>query len=104
MLSMSFVVPLAFMLGYLLSMVPLLSAGVPYIKAADLVLAANTPALTVMEITAIAAMIMTPAAMSAPFDSQSFWVSVAGTSAVGGLAAYPLSAWMLFRRMCDAQI
>lgn len=101
-LSISFAVPLAFMLGYLLSLFPLLRAGLPLIRAADMVLAANTPALTVMEITATAALLILPGAMNTPLDSPWFWVSVAGTAAIGGLVAYPLSAWMLFRRMCDA--
>jgi len=88
---------LAFFFGYLLTMRPLLKAGLAFGRAAKLALASDTASITVMEIVDNAIMLVIPGAMDAHIDSLLFWVSLAVALAIAGVAAYPVNRWLLAR-------
>ena len=90
-------VALAFFFGYLLTMLPLLRAGMPRRTAVRMALAADTASITLMEIVDNAIMWAIPGAMDAGLDSLLFWGSLALALVVAGLAAWPLNYWLIAR-------
>jgi hypothetical protein len=90
-------VALAFFFGYLLTMLPLLRAGMPRKAAVKLALAADTVSITLMEIVDNAIMWVIPGAMDAGLDTLLFWGSLAFALVVAGLAAWPANYWLIAR-------
>lgn len=88
---------LAFMSGYLLTMIPLLRDGYSLGPATRLALAADTGSIAIMEIVDNLLMWMIPGAMDAPLDSWLFWGSLALALALAGVAAYPFNRWLIAR-------
>lgn len=88
---------LAFASGYLLTMLPLLRAGLPFAQASRLALAADTASITIMEIVDNAVMLVVPGAMDATLDSALFWGSLAVSLLVAGAAAYPVNRHLIAR-------
>lgn len=95
--TIALAVALAFLFGYLLTMIPLLRAGIPVKRAVRLALAADTASITVMEIVDNAIMLAIPGAMDAPLDSWLFWGALAPALLIAGIAAYPVNRWLLSR-------
>lgn len=95
--TIALAVALAFLFGYLLTMIPLLRAGIPVKQAVRLALAADTASITVMEIVDNAIMLAIPGAMDAPLGSWVFWGSLASALLIAGIAAYPVNRWLLTR-------
>ncbi len=95
--TIALAVALAFLFGYLLTMIPLLRAGIPVKRAVRLALAADTASITVMEIVDNAIMLVIPGAMDAPLDSWLFWGSLVSALLIAGMAAYPVNRWLLSR-------
>lgn len=95
--TIALAVVLAFLFGYLLTIVPLARAGLPWRRVLALALAADTASITTMEIVDNAIMLVIPGAMDAHFDTLLFWGSLAVALAAGGLAAYPVNRWLLAR-------
>lgn len=90
-------IALAFVFGYLLTMWPLLRAGMDMGRASRLALAADTVSITIMEIVDNAVMLVIPGAMDASLTSPLFWGSLAFALAVAGLAAWPVNRWLIAR-------
>ena len=90
-------IALAFVFGYAFTVTPLLRAGFPALRAARLALAADTASITLMEIVDNAVMLVVPGAMQAPLTSWLFWVALAFSLVVAGIAAYPLNRWLIGR-------
>lgn len=90
-------IALAFSFGYLLTMLPLLRAGMPWRTAARLALAADTVSITLMEIVDNAIMWAIPGAMDAGLDTLLFWGSLAFGLVVAGFAAWPVNYWLIAR-------
>ncbi len=90
-------VALAFVFGYLLTMLPLLRSGMPRAAAVRLALAADTASITLMEIVDNAIMWAIPGAMDAGLDTLLFWGSLAVALVVAGLAAWPVNRWLIAR-------
>jgi hypothetical protein len=88
---------LAFISGYLMTLLPLRRSGMTLGRAARTALAADTASITVMEIVDNLIMLMIPGAMNAPLDAPLFWGSLAVALAVAGVAAYPLNRWLIAR-------
>jgi hypothetical protein len=88
---------LAFVLGYAMTLVPLLRAGLPWIRAAGLAFAADTLSITLMEIVDNSVILFIPGALSAPLSSPLFWWSLAISLGLAGLAAFPLNRWLIGR-------
>lgn len=95
--TIALAVALAFLFGYLLTIVPLARAGLAWRRVLALAFAADTASITTMEIVDNAIMLVIPGAMDAHFDTLLFWASLAVALAVGGLAAYPVNRWLLAR-------
>lgn len=95
---------LAFISGYLLTMLPLLRAGMSFKAASKLALAADTVSIAIMEIVDNAVMLVIPGAMDAPLSSPLFWGSLAFALVVAGLAAWPVNRWLIARGMGHAVV
>jgi uncharacterized protein DUF4396 len=95
--TIALAVVLAFVFGYLLTLLPLLRAGLPRTTAIRLALAADTASITLMEIVDNAIMWMIPGAMEAGLDTLLFWGTLAVALVVAGLAAWPLNYWLIAR-------
>lgn len=95
--SIALAVGLAFLFGYLLTMLPLLRAGVAVHTAMRLALAADTVSITVMEVVDNAVMLVIPGAMDAGPAALRFWGSLALSLAIAGVAAFPVVRWLIAR-------
>ena len=101
--TIALAVVLAFFVGYLLTLRPLL-ARVSFASAAKLALAADTASITVMEIVDNAIMLVIPGAMDAGLTSILFWGSLAFALAVAAVAAFPVNRWLISRGMGHAVV
>lgn len=90
-------IALAFLFGYLLSLLPLLKAGLPLSKAMRLVLAADTLSILTMEIVDNIVIWFVPGAMDAGLDTFLFWATLALALAVAFCAALPVNRYLLLR-------
>ena len=88
---------LAFVSGYLFTMVPLVRAGIAARAAARIALAADTASIVIMEIVDNLVMLVIPGAMAATLDAPLFWGSLAISLAIAGVAAYPVNRWLIAR-------
>ena len=86
---------LAFLFGYLLTMLPLLRAGITFKNALGLAFASDTASITIMEIVDNAIMLVIPGAMDAGISSFLFWGSLAFALVIAGLAAFPVVRWLI---------
>jgi hypothetical protein len=90
-------VALAFFFGYLLTLLPLRRAGLPWAQATRLALAADTASITVMEIVDNAVMLAIPGAMDAGLADPLFWGSLVGALALAAVAAFTVNRWLIAR-------
>lgn len=90
-------VPLAFLFGYALTLLPLLRAGIPMRSAMGLAFAADTLSITVMEIVDNTVILLIPGAMQAGLDRALFWISLIVSLVVAGFAAFPVNRWLIAR-------
>ena len=94
--TIALAVALAFVFGYLLTLLPLLKA-MAIGPALKLALAADTASIAIMEIIDNAIMLVIPGAMDAGLASPLFWGSLAFALAVAALAAFPVNRWLIAR-------
>src|SRR4029453_19403442 len=97
-------VVLAFLFGYLLTMLPLLRAGVAPRIALGLAFASDTVSIAIMEIVDNAAVLVIPGAMAAGLGDLRFWGSLALSLVVAGLAAFPVVRWLIARNRGHAVV
>jgi uncharacterized protein DUF4396 len=90
-------VVLAFVFGYLLTLLPLLRAGMQLSHALALAFASDTLSITVMEIVDNAVMLVIPGAMNAGLAEPLFWVSLGLSLILAGILAFPVNRWLLAR-------
>lgn len=95
--TVALAVVLAFVAGFGLTAIPLLGRGYGWARALRLAFAADAVSITIMEIVDNAIMLAVPGAMDATLDAAFFWVMMAVSLAVAGLAAYPINRWMIAR-------
>jgi hypothetical protein len=88
---------LAFTTGYALTMVPLIRAGVRLKRALILALASDTVSVGIMEVVDNLIMLVVPGAMDATLAQPLFWLSLAGSLLLAGIAAYPVNRWLIAR-------
>ncbi len=88
-------VVLAFLFGYAFTLVPLVRRGMSLKKALALALAADTASITIMEIVDNAVMLGIPGAMDASLTSALFWVALAFSLLLAGLAAFPVNRYLI---------
>ena len=90
-------IALAFVFGYLLTMVPLLRADVAFRSALSLALVSDTVSIAVMEVVDNAIMLAVPGAMEAGLGDFRFWASLAASLAIAAAAAFPVVRWLISR-------
>jgi hypothetical protein len=93
--SILLAIVLAFILGYGLTIRPLLAGGLPFRSAARLALAADTVSIVVMEVMDNAIVIAVPGAMAAGLLDGLFWGSLALSLAVAFVVAFPVNRWLI---------
>lgn len=95
--TIALAIVLAFLSGYLLTMLPILRSGYGFEAAARIALASDTASIAIMEIIDNLMMLMIPGAMNAPLDSLMFWSSLAIALVIAGAAAFPVNRWLIAR-------
>ena len=88
---------LAFFFGYLLTMLPLLGAGLALGAAIPLALASDTLSIAVMEVVDNAIVLLIPGAMDAGLTDLLFWGSLAVALVIAGAVAFPVNRWLIAR-------
>ena len=88
---------LAFMFGYLMTILPLLRGGMEIRAALALAFASDTVSITIMEIVDNVVVVLTPGAMSAGLTTFLFWGSLVSSLIVAGTAAFPVNRWLISR-------
>lgn len=86
-------VRLAFISGYLLTLLPLVRAGMALSVALALAFASDTLSRTTMEIVDNAVMLANPGAMTAGLS----WGSLIASLILAGIAAFPVNCWLIER-------
>jgi hypothetical protein len=90
-------VALAFFFGYLLTITPVLKAGVSLRQAVGIALAADTVSIAVMEVTDNGIMLLVPGAMQAGLANLLFWASLAASLALAFVVTVPVNRWLISR-------
>ncbi len=93
--TVALAVGLAFLFGYALSTLPLLQAGLGFVSALSLVLAADTLSIATMEVVDNLVMLLIPGAMEAGLVNPLFWVSMTLALGVAFVAAFPVNRYLL---------
>jgi hypothetical protein len=88
-------ITLAFVFGFGLSTLPLLKAGMGFMAALSIVIAADTLSITVMEIVDNLVMYLIPGAMHATLVDPLFWISMPIALTVAFFAALPVNKYLL---------
>ena len=86
---------LAFLFGYLLTLLPLLRSGMEFGVAFALAFASDTLSIAIMEIVDNAVIVVIPGAMDAGLTEPLFWVSLTVSLVLAGLAAFPTNSWLI---------
>jgi Domain of unknown function (DUF4396) len=89
--SIALAVVLAFFFGYLFTLRPLVTGGVPLRRAARVALAADTVSIGVMEIVDNAFILLVPGAMEAGLGDFLFWWSLGVGLFIAFWAAFPVN-------------
>ncbi len=90
-------VGLSFFFGYLLSLLPLLKAGLGPRRALQTALASDTVSITTMEVTDNLLEVVIPGALAATLSSFLFWWSLALSLAVAFVITVPVNYWLIKR-------
>ena len=95
--TIALAVGLAFLFGYALSTLPLLSAGLGLGAALSVVLAADTLSIATMEVVDNLVMAVIPGAMDAGLVNPVFWLSMMLALTVAFFAAWPVNQILIGR-------
>jgi len=95
--TIALAVVLAFFFGYLLTIGPVLQAGLPFRQAVKVALAADTVSILVMEIVDNAIMLTVPGAMDASLTNALFWGSLAFALSVAFVVTVPVNRLLIGR-------
>lgn len=95
--TVTLAVALAFLLGYALTITPVLRAGLPWRRALAVTFAADTVSITVMEVVDNGVMLLVPGAMDAGLASGLFWGALAVALAVAFVLTVPVNRWPIAR-------
>jgi len=88
---------LAFVFGYLMTLLPMLRGGMEFGVALTVAFASDTLSITVMEIVDNLVMLVIPGAMNAGLTEPLFWGSLIVSLVLAGLAAFPVNRWLIAR-------
>ena len=95
---------LAYLFGYALTLVPLVRAGMPVLRASGITFAAETLSITTMEIVDNVVVVAIPGAMDAGLADLLFWASLAISLALAFVAAFPVNRWLIARGLGHAVV
>jgi uncharacterized protein DUF4396 len=95
--SVAVAIALAFFFGYLLTLGPVLRAGVPLRRALPLTFASDTASITVMEIVDNGFILLVPGAIDAELAQALFWWSLGVSLVIAFIFAFPLNRWLITR-------
>ena len=95
--TIALAVVLAFFFGYLLTIGPVLRAGLPFRRAVKVALAADTISILVMEIVDNAILLAIPGAMDAGVLDMMFWGALAVALFIAFVVTVPVNRWMIGR-------
>ncbi|HRJ90993.1 MAG TPA: DUF4396 domain-containing protein [Candidatus Saccharibacteria bacterium] len=88
-------IALAFVFGFGLSTLPLVKAGIGFVVALSIVVAADTLSITTMEIADNLVMYAIPGAMHATLIDPLFWISMPVALTIAFFAALPVNKYLL---------
>lgn len=89
------IVGLAFLIGYALSTLPLVQAGLGFFAALSVVFAADTLSIAVMEIVDNLIMAIIPGAMDTGLVNPTFWLGMMIALTVAFIAAFPVNSYLI---------
>lgn len=95
--TVALAVGLAFLFGYMLSVVPLMKAGMGFFAALSIVFAADTLSIATMELVDNIVMVAIPGAMDAGLVNPLFWISMPIALTAAFFAALPVNKYLLAR-------
>lgn len=95
--TIALAVCLAFLIGYSLTLLPLLRSGLPLPQALKTALAADTASITTMEVVDNAVVLAIPGALGAGLADPLFWIALGLALAVAAAAAFPVNRWLIGR-------
>ena len=88
---------LAFFFGYLLTLWPVLRAGLSLRQATGVALAADTVSIVIMELVDNAFVVVVPGALSAGLGDAKFWWSIVVGFAIAFGPAWAANRWLIAR-------
>ena len=88
---------LAFLSGYLLTLIPLIRSGLAFSWAIGLAFKSITASIAIMAIVDNAIMLMIPGAVNAGLDTAIYWSSLAVSLVIGSVAAFPVNRYFIAR-------
>ena len=95
--SILIAVVLAFFFGYLLTLWPVLRAGLSLRQATGVALAADTVSIVIMEAVDNAFVLVVPGALAAGLGDAKFWWSIALGFAIAFGPAWAVNRWLISR-------
>jgi uncharacterized protein DUF4396 len=95
--SIAVAVVLAFFFGYLLTVWPVLRAGLSMRQATGVALAADTVSITIMEAVDNGFVLAVPGALDAGLGDAVFWWSIVVGLAIAFLPAWAANRWLIAR-------
>jgi Domain of unknown function (DUF4396) len=95
--SIAISVILAFFFGYLLTLGPILRAGIPFRRAAGLTVASDTISIATMELVDNAFILIVPGAMAAGLSDGLFWWSLLLSLVIAFVVTVPVNRWLIAR-------
>jgi hypothetical protein len=95
--SIALAVGLAFLFGYSLTLWPVLRAGLSFLAATGVALAADTISIAIMEAVDNAFILLVPGAMEAGLGDAKFWWAIALGFAIAYGPAFLANRWLIAR-------
>lgn len=95
--SIALAIALAFCFGYLLTIGPVVRAGVSLRRALSIGFASDTASISVMEIVDNAFILLVPGAIDAELTDALFWWSLGVSLIIAFAVALPLNYWLIAR-------
>jgi hypothetical protein len=102
--TVALAIVLAYAFGYGLTLVPLLRADMPLLRASGITFAAETLSITTMEVVDNIVVLAIPGAMDAGLADLLFWASLAVSLALAFVAAFPVNRWLIARGLGHAVV
>jgi hypothetical protein len=90
-------IALAFVFGYTFTSFPLLRAGMTLAVVAPIALASDTVSITIMEIVDNTIVAAIPGGLDQTLSDPGFYLLLALSLVIAGLAAWPVNRWLIAR-------